>query len=147
MFKQIVTRDKICLSSSFLWRSCRVCAPYGFVTKHLLELHRGWTEELCNQQPFLVSDWSRILGSAQLVSHVVGAVHQKEKLSQHSKSNCVLRVRVQLLVGVRYWNSFTCCDNSGISEVMTLKSPDGILPCLFSPFVNKSLCQFIFHYT
>ena len=40
LFKQIVTGDKICPSSSFLCRSCYVCAPQGFVTKHLLDLHR-----------------------------------------------------------------------------------------------------------
>ena len=52
----------------------------------------GWTEELCNEQPSLVGDWSRILGSAQLVSHVLGAMHQKEKLSLE---------QVQLGIGVR----------------------------------------------
>ena len=40
VFKQIVTGDRICPSSSFLCRSCCVCTPYGFVTKHLLDLHR-----------------------------------------------------------------------------------------------------------
>ena len=40
LFKQIMTEDKICPSSSFLCRSCCVYAPSGFVTKHLLDLHR-----------------------------------------------------------------------------------------------------------
>ena len=40
LFKQIVTEDRICPSSSFLCRSCCVCATLGFVTKHLLDLHR-----------------------------------------------------------------------------------------------------------
>ena len=40
LFKQIVTEDRIFPSLSFLWRSCCVCAPLGFVTKHLLDLHR-----------------------------------------------------------------------------------------------------------
>ena len=39
LFKQTVTKDKICPNSSLLCRSCRVCAPQGFVTKHLLDLH------------------------------------------------------------------------------------------------------------
>ena len=43
LFKQIVTGDRICPRSSFLSRSCCVCAPQGFVTKHLLDLHR-WNE-------------------------------------------------------------------------------------------------------
>ena len=29
-------------------------------------------------------------------------------------------------------------DNSGFFEVVTLKSPGGVLPLWFSPFVNKS---------
>ena len=41
----------------------------------------GWTKELCSQQPFLVGDWSRVLGSVHLVSHVLGVVHQNERLS------------------------------------------------------------------
>ena len=41
----------------------------------------GRTEELCSQQPSLVGDWSRVLGFVQFVSHVLGAMHQKEKLS------------------------------------------------------------------
>ena len=32
LFKQIMTRDRICPNSSFLCRSCCVCAPQGFVT-------------------------------------------------------------------------------------------------------------------
>ena len=32
-----------------------------------------WTEELCSQQPYLVGDWSHVLGSMHLVSHVLGS--------------------------------------------------------------------------
>ena len=39
---------------------------------------------------FLVGNWSRVLGSAQLVSHVLGVVHLKRELSQQNKSNWVL---------------------------------------------------------
>ena len=31
-----------------------------------------------------------------------------------------------------------CFDNSGLSRVMTLNLPGGVLPQWFSPFVNKS---------
>ena len=41
LFKQIMIGDRICPSSSFLCRSCCVCASQGFVTEHLLDLHRG----------------------------------------------------------------------------------------------------------
>ena len=44
-------------------------------------LSSGWTEEICSQQPSLVGDWSRVLGSTQLISHVLGAVYYKERLS------------------------------------------------------------------
>ena len=93
LFKRIVTGDRICPSSSFLWRSCSVCAPLGFVTKHLLDLHCGWTEELCSQQPSLVGDWSHVLESAQLISHVLGAMHQKD---HYRTSPIGYWVRVQL---------------------------------------------------
>ena len=36
-----------------------------------------WTKELCSQHPSLVGDWSCVLGSTQLVSHVLGAIHWK----------------------------------------------------------------------
>ena len=53
----------------------------------------GWTEELCSQQPSLVGDWSHILGSAQLVSHVLE--------SRASKGEIVTTEQVQLNIGVR----------------------------------------------
>ena len=53
-------------------------------------LSLGWTKELYSQQPSLVGDWSHVLGSTQLVSHVLEAMHQKEKLSLQNKSNWVL---------------------------------------------------------
>ena len=53
----------------------------------------GWIEELCSQQPSLVGDWSRVLGSAQLVSHILG--------SRASKREIVTTEQVQLGIGVR----------------------------------------------
>ena len=53
----------------------------------------GWTEELCSQQPSLVGDWSRVLGFAQLVSHVLG--------SRALKGEIVTIEQVQLGIGVR----------------------------------------------
>ena len=53
----------------------------------------GWTEELCNQQSFLVGDWSHVLGSAQLVSHVLG--------SHALKGGIVTTEQVQFGIGVR----------------------------------------------
>ena len=47
----------------------------GFCNQVLFNLHSWWSEELCSQQSS--SSWwlSRVLGSAQLVSHVLGFVH------------------------------------------------------------------------
>ena len=53
----------------------------------------GWTEELYSQQIFLVGDWSCVLGSAQLVSQVLG--------SRVSKGKIVTTEPVQLGIGVR----------------------------------------------
>ena len=53
----------------------------------------GWTEELCSQQPSLVGDWSHVLGSTQLVSHVLG--------SRASKKGTITTKQVQLGIGVR----------------------------------------------
>ena len=50
-----------------------------------------WTEEFCSQHPSLIGDLSRILGSTQLVSHVVGAVHWKGEI--------VITEQVQLGIG------------------------------------------------
>ena len=53
----------------------------------------GWIEEFCSEQPSLVGDWSRVLESAQLVSHVLG--------SCASKGEVVTTEQVQLGIGVR----------------------------------------------
>ena len=53
----------------------------------------GWTEEFCSQKPSLVDDWSCILRSAQLVSHVLG--------SRASKGGNVTTEQVQLGIGVK----------------------------------------------
>ena len=53
----------------------------------------GWTEKLCNQQPSLIGDWIRVLGSTQLVSHVLG--------SRALKGEIVTTKQVQLGIGIR----------------------------------------------
>ena len=78
LFKQTVTGDTvfpyfIILVKKLLCLCIVDQASYGSSSL-------GWTEKLCSQQPSLVGDWSHVLGSAQLVSHVLGAVHYKERL-------------------------------------------------------------------
>ena len=61
---------KFCPSSSLL-KKLRYMCTVGFCDQAFSwSLSCGWTKELCSQQPSLVGDWSRVLGSAQLVSHV-----------------------------------------------------------------------------
>ena len=55
-----------------------------------------WTEELCSQQPSLVGDWSRVLGSAQLVSHVLGSHASKGETVTTKQVQLDIEVRVQL---------------------------------------------------
>ena len=56
----------------------------------------GWTEELCSQQPSLVGDWNRVLGSAQLVSYVLGSHGSKGEIVTIEQVQLGIRVRVQL---------------------------------------------------
>ena len=56
----------------------------------------GWIEKLCNYQPFLVGDWSRVLGSAQLINHVLGSRASKEEIVTTEQVQLGIKVRVQL---------------------------------------------------
>ena len=56
----------------------------------------GWIEELCSQQPSLVGDWSYVLESAQLVSHVLGSCASKEAIITTEQVQLGIGVRVQL---------------------------------------------------
>ena len=55
-----------------------------------------WTKELCSQQPSLVGDWSYVLESVQLVSHVLGAVHWKWEIVTTEQVQLGIGVTVQL---------------------------------------------------
>ena len=73
LFKQFVTRDKVLPNSSILKKLLCLCT-IGFCDQaSSWSLSCGWIEEFCSQQPSLVGDWSRVLESAQLVSHVLGS--------------------------------------------------------------------------
>ena len=56
----------------------------------------GWTEELYSQQPSLVGDWSRVLGSTQLVSHVLGSCASKGEIFTTEQVQLGIGVRLQL---------------------------------------------------
>ena len=55
-----------------------------------------WTEELCSQQLSLVGDWSRVLGSTLLVTHVLRAMHWKWEIVTTEQVQLGIGVRVQL---------------------------------------------------
>ena len=62
------------------------------------------------QQIFFSSWWlSCVLESVHLlVSHVLGAVHWKWEIVIIEQVQLGIEIRVQLYVGIRYWDSFTC---------------------------------------
>ena len=95
MFKQIVTGDKVLdLVHLFLLKKLLCIYTVGFCDQaSSWSSSCGWTEELCSQQSFQIGDWSRVLGSGQLVSHVLG--------SRASERGTVTRKQVQLNIGVR----------------------------------------------
>ena len=55
-----------------------------------------WTEELYNQQPSLVGDWSHVLGFAQLISHVLESRASKGEIVTTEQVQLDISVRVQL---------------------------------------------------
>ena len=96
LFKQIVTGYSFCPSSSLLKKLLCMCTV-GFCDQaSSWSSLCGWTEEFCNQQLSLVGDWSRVLGSAQLVSHVLGSRASKWEIVTTVQVQLGIRVRVQL---------------------------------------------------
>ena len=80
LFKQFVTGDRVCPSSSLLKKLPCLCTV-GFCDQvSSWSSSCGWIEELCSQQPSLVGDWSCVLGSMQLVSHVLGSRASKGEI-------------------------------------------------------------------
>ena len=76
--------ETICSSSSFSWRSCYVSAPRVLkpMSFWIFIVWMNWR----TLQPTSFSSWcvSHVLESVhQLVSHVLGAMHWKERLSLH----------------------------------------------------------------
>ena len=61
----------------FLLKKLLCFCALGFCNQVLLNLHYWWSEEFCSQHLLLVGDWSHVLESVQLVSHVLWFVHQR----------------------------------------------------------------------
>ena len=76
----------------------------------------------------------------QLISHILGSRASKRGTITTEQAQLGIGVKFQLYVGKIFGIPLlvtVCCDNSGISGVVTWKSPGAIR---FSPFVNKSSC-------
>ena len=87
---------KFCPNSSLLKKLLCMCTV-GFCDQaSFWSLLCGWIEELCSQQPSLVGDWSHVLGSAQLVSHVLGSCASKGEIITIEQVQLGIGVRVQL---------------------------------------------------
>ena len=81
MFKHFVTGDKVLPYFIILVKKLLCLCPIGFCDQaSSWSSSLAWTEELCSQQPFLVGDWSRVLGSTHWLVTYLGAMHQKGKL-------------------------------------------------------------------
>ena len=77
----------------------------------------------------------------------LGVVHQKGGTITTEQVQMGIGIRVQLLVSKVFGIPLlvtACCDNSGVSGVVTQKSPGGVFAIKFSPFVNKSPCHLFF---
>ena len=97
LFKQFVTGDTVLPLFIFLVKKllCLWTIKFCDLTSSWSS-SSGWTKELCKQQPSLVGDWSRVLGSAQLVSHVIGSHASKGEIVTIEQVQLGIRIRVQL---------------------------------------------------
>ena len=73
--------EKVLKLVHLFWRSCYVICTIGFCDQaSSWSSSCGWITELCSKQSFLVSDWSRVVGSTQLVNHVLGSRASKGEI-------------------------------------------------------------------
>ena len=91
-----MTGDRICPSSSFLKKLLCLCTVRFYDQASSWSSSLGWTGKLCNQQPSLVGDWSRVLRSTQLVSHVLGSRALKGEIVTTEQVQLGIEVNVQL---------------------------------------------------
>ena len=94
--KKSVTKNLVCRSSSFSSRSCCVLYTLGFCDQAT-----SWSSSCDELKNFATN----IL--LKLVSHVLGVVHWKWEIATIEQVQLCIGVRVQLSVGIRYWDSFT----------------------------------------
>ena len=89
-------KTKFCPSSSLLKKLLCMCTV-GFCDQaSSWSSSCGWIEEFCSQQPSLVGDWSHVLGSTQLVSHILGSRASKGEIVTIEQVQLGIRVSVQL---------------------------------------------------
>ena len=84
-------RRNSCLSSSLSLEEVAVYVHHKVLWPSIFLIFIVWMNwRTLQPTTFLVGDWSHVLGSVQLVSHVLGVVHLKGKQSLQNKSNWVL---------------------------------------------------------
>ena len=83
-------------SSSLLKKLLCLCTVGFYDQASSWSSSLGWTGELYSQQPSLVGDWSRVLGSAQLVSRVLRSRASKEEIITTEQVQLGIGIRVQL---------------------------------------------------
>ena len=83
-------------------------------------------------------------GIRATVGHVLGSRASERGTVTTEQGQLGIGVRVQLYVGKVLGIPLlvtACCDNSGVSGVVTWKSPDGVFAIRFFSFINKSPCH------
>ena len=144
-----VTGDNCPSSSYSLQKLLHPCAE-GFVTNELLDLHR--LDELKN---FVVNIFLKV---GVLVTYLDLCI---DWLVTYWEPCIEKRDCHYITSPIGYWGKGStlgwyqvleffllvtaCFDNSGLSGVMTLNSPGGVLPWWFFPFVNKSSVLYLFY--
>ena len=145
--KQIVTWDEVLALVHYSCEEVAVYVHLWVLWPSIFLIFIVWMNwRTLQPTTFLVGDWNRILGSVQLVSHVLGSRASKRGTVTTEQVQLGIGVRIQLYVGKVLGIPLlvnTCCNNSGVSRMVTWNSPSGVFAVRFSPFVNKSPCHLI----
>ena len=139
LFKQIVIGDKVLdLVHLFLLKKLLCICTVGFCDQaSSWSSSCGWTEELCSRHSSQLVLLKSRTGIRATVSHVLG--------SCASERGTVTTEQVQLGIGIKIPLLVTaCCDNSGVSGVVTWKSPGGVFPVRFFLICKPIIVLFIF---
>ena len=108
----------------------------------------GWTEELYSRQSSQLVLLKSRTGIRATVSHILGSRASERGTVTTKQVQLGIGVRVQLQVGKVLGIPLlvtACCDNSGVSGVVTWKSSGGVFAVRFFPIRKQITVLFIFH--